>query len=799
MIVFRHSISCPINSFRAAITALFSCLLLMTAGQRAFAKPSFAVRAPQSWVRTIDSKSDTTGELTPASSSSTFLLDDHQTKVSEKSVERFYHHVQRIDTAAGLDDVSQLKFYFEPSYQQLTIHFIRIKRDHALIDALRPSEIKVIQQEESLNQQLYNGTLAALVFLNDLRVGDIVDYAYTVSGENPVLGGRFADSFYLADDQPIQHLSQRLVWPSKRSLSLKYANIEIAPQVNRVGDESEYVWERHSVNAVSVDDEIPNWYNPYPSVSLSEFQTWGDVTHWALPLYGATSLDAPELTARIEKWKTELASPEQRTVAALRFVQDEIRYLGIELGRYSHQPTLPGKVFARRFGDCKDKSMLLTAILKSMDIDAAPALVNSTGGRSLDDRQPSPFAFDHVIVQTKIAGKTYWFDPTISYQRGGLDKYYDPEYERALVLRADTSQLEKIPVPGAGSGAIIMAEKYDGSGSSGPITLVVRSAFLGAEADNMRYYLSGVSLAELKKTYLNFYADSNPSIKAVGLPRIEDDQSSNTLVLTEQYVIDEFWKNTSHRFVADRIYSELDKPGVSQRSMPLRVRYPLSITQTIEINLSERYQVTLDRGTFSDEALQFDYAYSVEGNVIKLEYSLKTLADSIPSERVPQHLLVLDRIREYVGFELTNGPRGISSYPTRRSTPSAGVVDALGGLVLLLILLIAGIFMIRRRLKRGSRIQLGGEIKAKPGATHETAIRLNGEGDLDSFLRGYKCDCEHHPYKPDSPDLRERFTYDGRRLVGIRLHCERCLKNHDLYLDVGSDQIEGLATLQTDQ
>ena len=141
------------------------------------------------------------------SASSTFLLDDHQIKVGQKRLNATTTTCRRIETAAGLSDVSQLKFYFEPSYQQLAIHFIRIRRDGALIDALKPSEIKVIQQEEDLNQQLYNGTLAALIFLNDLRVGDIVDYAYTVSGENPVLGGRFAETLYLADRQPIQHLN----------------------------------------------------------------------------------------------------------------------------------------------------------------------------------------------------------------------------------------------------------------------------------------------------------------------------------------------------------------------------------------------------------------------------------------------------------------------------------------------------------------------------------------------------------------------------------------------------------------
>jgi hypothetical protein len=163
-------------------------LLLLTVSGTVCGRALYVVRPPQSWVRTISSNPGAQSKQTQPTGSSTFLLDDHQVRVSKETVERYYHHVQKIDTAAGLDDFSQLKFYFEPSYQQLAIHFIRILRDGAAIDALRPSEIKVIQQEEELNQQLYNGTLAALVFLNDLRVGDIVDYSYTITGENRYLG-----------------------------------------------------------------------------------------------------------------------------------------------------------------------------------------------------------------------------------------------------------------------------------------------------------------------------------------------------------------------------------------------------------------------------------------------------------------------------------------------------------------------------------------------------------------------------------------------------------------------------------
>ncbi len=777
---------------KAVLTALCVCCLGLSAGQQASARTQYVIRAPQSWVRVWEVESE--GKSEAGSSSSTFLLDDHQIKVSQNTVDRYYHHVQKIETAAGLGDVSQLKFYFEPSYQQLAIHFIRIRRDGAIINALKPAEIKVIQQEEELNQQLYNGTLATLIFLNDLRVGDIVDYAYTVSGENPVLGGRFADSLYMADRQPIQHLKFRLVWPAHRAIAIRKHNLDIEPSISPYGSDSEYIWERRDVGAVSVEDGTPAWFNPYPTVNLSEFQTWNDVVQWALPLYDLTSTTPAELTSKTQKWQADFSSPEERTVAALRFVQDEIRYLGIELGRYSHQPTSPAKVFARRFGDCKDKSLLLATLLKSMGIDAVPALVHSSEGKSLDAYQPSPFAFDHVIVQAKLGGKTYWFDPTISYQRGGLDKYYDPPYERALVMRAGTGELETIPLPTINAGFISVNEKYEGQSSRGPISLQVSTTYVGDEADNMRQFLSGYSLAELGKTYLNFYGEANPSIKAVGLPEVHDNQVANTILVREKYLISEFWKENTHYFLAEKIGAEATKPGVTQRSMPLRITYPLSISETIEINLSERYNITAERGTISNEAFRFDYDFSASGNNIKLEYSLKTLADSVPVDRIPQHLSVVDRIRNYVGFELTNGPGTAVGVPSVRASGAVGLVFSL--IVVVPLILLVTVYLVRNRRRAGRKTRFATQVQAKPGFTPETAIRVAHETDIDSSLRYFQCTCGQSPYNPESPPQRERFTYDDQRLIGIRLHCTACGRNYDLYFHSASNQSSEVPSLQ---
>jgi hypothetical protein len=84
-----------------------------------------------------------------------------------------------------------------------------------------------------------------------------------------------------------------------------------------------------------------------------------------------------------------------------------------------------------------------------------------------------------MIVMAEVGGKTYWLDPTTSYQRGSFARYYDPPFARALVLRENNDSLEHIPVPANESGATDVLEVYRNEGGSQTISLSVTTVYTG--------------------------------------------------------------------------------------------------------------------------------------------------------------------------------------------------------------------------------------------------------------------------------------------------------------------------------
>jgi hypothetical protein len=459
-------------------------------------------------------------------------------------------------------------------------------------------------------------------------------------------------------------------------------------------------------------------------------------------------------------------------LAALRFVQDDVRYMGIELGPYSHTPTQPTKVFQRRFGDCKDKSLLLSTILNSLGIEASPALVNTSAQFTLNDWQPSPFAFDHVIVRATLSGRNYWVDATANLQRGGLAELYNPNYGRALVLRDGVGGLEEIRREIGDAATTEVVEVYSAPSYEAPAVLEVSTTYRNVDANDVRSWIAQQSLSEIGKSYLNYYARFDSDIEAEGLPQVSDDPATNTIIIIEKYKIPNFWKNKTRQFYAGRIDEDLGKPGVSKRSMPLAVSFPARVNQIIEAHLPEPFPIQKDSRIISSDAVRYEYQYSSTGNMIRLKYQLRTLSDHIPADKVARHLDTVDRIRGTLGYEIwTSGRRADFS------------ISSLIPITLVLgPFLLFGVFKaVQSTRARHRQTSFRQRTQVGIGDTPETAIPLRDNGEIARGLAAFKCGCGISYSTGGEPPQTESAVFDGRRLTVIRLNCGRCNRFKDVY------------------
>lgn len=125
-------------------------------------------------------------------------------------------------------------------------------------------------------------------------------------------------------------------------------------------------------------------------------------------------------------------------------LHERVRYTGVEFSEAEIVPVTPAETIARGYGDCKDKSTLLTALLRQAGLDARVALLAAGSDPDVPEGLPGLGLFNHVIV--RVGGdEPFWIDATAENARVGVLPQMD-EGRLVLVAAPDTTTLTPTPL-----------------------------------------------------------------------------------------------------------------------------------------------------------------------------------------------------------------------------------------------------------------------------------------------------------------------------------------------------------------
>lgn len=587
-----------------------------------------------------------------------YYLSEWQTYVGSNDSEttEFTRIVYSPVTESGVQGASEISIDFRPAYESLIIHHVRLEREGKMYDRFQPEDVRLIQQERDIEKHMYNGEVTALMILNDIRPGDVIDYAYSIKGRNPVFAGKFFSSYSLGWNAEVDHVVVRIVAAEKKRLYSRSYNVDIQLQQSTLGNANIYYWQLENSPAVKSEGDTPDWYFPFPWLQITEYKNWLEVSGWADDLYRQEPIISQELKQKIISWKKESQNDEEFVALAIAFVQDKVRYFGVEMGQNSHMPSRPDEVFSRRYGDCKDKAVLLTAILTEVGFKAHPALVSIENNRAVADWLPSPGVFDHVIVFAVINGHERWIDATRTQQRGTLEQRGQPDFGRALLVGKKSQKLVDIKYPRDYLPSIVIEELFIVDKYDGPVDFIVSSVFSHGEAEWKRRYFANERLSGVEDIYLNFYARIYPGIEIIKPLRVEDDVVNNLLTVIEHYRIPDYWDRKNGRlysnFYGSTIGDYTGLPKTINRKMPLSQSFPIHVQHSSILQYPEDidFEDVNDEVIIEDGGMRFIVRSSYKDRRLKVDYIYRALADAVMPSAVKQHLANRRKINENLHF-----------------------------------------------------------------------------------------------------------------------------------------------------
>ncbi len=601
-------------------------------------------------------------------------------------VEGHTHHMSSrvlrvVRESAGLPTATQIEIEFDPAYQTLTFHHIDALRGGQRIPKLERKRVELLQREKQLEQRIYDGRVTASVVLEDMRVGDEIDIAYTISGANPVFGGKFVHSTWTQSSRgPAQRVQVRLLAPAERAIRVKKGAPEIVETSRVDGAWRETVLRRDNVAMYRGEPGAPAWAFLDEQAQFSEFASWAEVAAWGETLFRPTAVTRAEQKA--DEIRAAKATKAEQVLEALRFVQQEVRYFGIEMGAGSHRPSQPDQVLEQRYGDCKDKVALFAALLRRMDIAVRPVLVSVHLRNATDRMLESPLAFDHVIARVDLDGKSWLLDPTRSHQSGTLDARSAVGMGKGLELAAGVTALAQLAVPYDVERLqvidTIVVSKFDQ-----PPVLESRIRYRGDLAEMMRDGLASQGLPTLVDNVNQAYVRAYPKLKRIGEPKVEPPGTDNTFELVQRFELPEFWRFPEERLLNAEIvqWAPVDwilPPKTEARRLPLGYSFPGLFRHRVRVQYPEDvYKEPFSR-RFDDGDRHFTLTSNIETGRDFAESSseLRIGVDEVPAADWSAFSAKLQQALPRLGSTIT-----VSAIPLQRGDALQADLKALQELV----------------------------------------------------------------------------------------------------------------------
>jgi len=538
------------------------------------------------------------------------LLLSTQSRYDGDQQDHFVENAILIQTPQGLQGAGNVTLAWQPDQSDLIVHKVHIIRGGQVIDLLANGQtFTVLRRENNLETAMLDGVLTAVLQPEGLAVGDIVNIAYTLHRRPGTIALRGENFFASVHGMPVRQLLIRQVWAPGTEMRWHGTDLyrDARTRATRYG--TELVVDRRDAEGPEPPVGAPARFQLPARLEISGWRDWNEISRAFAPLYARASELSPNspLQAQIDRVAAASTDPRARTLAALRLVQDEVRYLALTMGEGNFLPATADQTWTRRYGDCKGKTALLLALLRGLGVEAEPVVVNSRFGDMLSERLPQTSAFDHVIVRARIDGVSYWLDGTRSGDRAIEDLRGDL-FAWGLPLRAAGAELEAIPLPTLAQPNWQADVTYDASqGFADRVPAHVELTARGQSAAVVRFGVAQVGREAFVRQLRESTDSSLPNGFEITSTDIRDDEASGsfTIILSgtgrldmrrvpglrlEQYKFD----NTTIRWDPS-----IDRPDSQPRDAPYIFDYPYYSSSTETIILPNHGRgFTIDGGSF---------------------------------------------------------------------------------------------------------------------------------------------------------------------------------------------------------
>ncbi len=448
------------------------------------------------------------------------LLEDYRVSLDDMGRRTVrYRYIFRIDQESAIEGWGTVSADYATWLEEKPVIRARVIAPDGKEYALDPATIGDFSPEQK-NPEMFTDRRHLKAPLPKLVKGAIAEVEILYRDQRPFSRSGALGHYSLSQPVPVNRSHFSLEVPVSASLKWRLVGLPgNQPQTKTLNERTLLTLELGPSKPGKKDEpnQAPD-QNPHPAIFYSTTPTWE-----AVAIEYAEIVEAQLKGAQLQSWVREaLGSATGRMEVLKRLVarmHKDVRYTGLEFGEASVVPRTPADTLKRGYGDCKDKSAMLVAVLREAGIPSNLALLQVGSQQDVEPDMPGLSAFDHAIVY--IPGTpAIWIDPTVPEAPVGELPSADLE-RRVLVIGAhfpgllttpSTSskrnvyrEIKEVFLAREGTGRIVETTEADG-----PSEIQLRGGYIGSDPKRTRENLKGYAERTYKAKDLGRLEYSHP-------------------------------------------------------------------------------------------------------------------------------------------------------------------------------------------------------------------------------------------------------------------------------------------------
>lgn len=341
--------------------------------------------------------------------------------------------------SSAIQAFGQQSFGYSETNQVLEItEAYTLKKDGTKI-AVAPGAIIDQQRPRSGSATVLSDQKMKVVVYPNVEVGDTTSNTRLLKAK-PIIPGLY--SYGSAFPNSVEIAKSDLTFVVPKPLSLYFDTKDVTVHKSTSGDNAVYTVHYENHKPVLPGTPYVSLYDRSPYIFASTFKDYDAFAK----AYGAVALGkivvTPKIQAKADEITAGTSDPREQVRKIYEWVTEHVRYVAIEFGQGNIVAHDPEEILVNAYGDCKDHSVVFSALLKAKGIDSDMVVINATDGYTVPS-VPVPSVFNHMI--TYIPSLSLYADTT---QRTLPLGYLPPtEYGKTVLHLGTTGKvLRKVPV-----------------------------------------------------------------------------------------------------------------------------------------------------------------------------------------------------------------------------------------------------------------------------------------------------------------------------------------------------------------